>query len=56
MIRSAKKIVDYQVDGIPVVTQFITDSGEKIDNKFKVIGKVSKTNITRVFVDFRIEI
>ena len=53
---AAKKIVDYQVDGIPVVTPVVTDSGEEIDNKFKVIGKVSKTNITRVFVDFRIEI
>lgn len=49
----AKKIVDAQIDGVPVV--------EPLDgkNKYKVIGRVTKTNITNFFVrmgyDYNVE-
>lgn len=40
---AAKKIIDHQVDSLPVVNK----DGE---DKFEIIGKVSKTNITKLFV------
>ena len=39
----AKKIIEHEIDSIPVV--------ENIDNKTKVIGKISKTNITKLFLE-----
>lgn len=43
----AKKIIEHEIDSIPVV-----DVLKKADGKdgIKIIGKVSKTNITRLFV------
>ncbi|MGL5087498.1 MAG: helix-turn-helix transcriptional regulator [Clostridium sp.] len=44
----AKKIIEHEIDSIPIV--------EKISNKiegkeqFKIVGKISKTNITKLFV------
>lgn len=43
----AKKIIEHEIDSIPIV--------EKIDNKenkelYKIVGKISKTNITKLFV------
>lgn len=38
----AKKIVNSHIDGVAVV--------EKVDNKIKVVGRVTKTNITSLFV------
>ena len=43
VIVVAKKIIDHEIDSIPVV--------ENIDNKNKVIGKISKTNITKLFLE-----
>lgn len=51
VFEAAKMIVNYQIDSLPVVEK-IKDN----DEKFKVIGKVSKTNIARVFVDFGLKI
>lgn len=49
IFEAANLIVKHQVDTLPVV--------EKIDkNRYKVIGKVSKTNIVRSFVDFGLKI
>ncbi|WP_244833276.1 helix-turn-helix transcriptional regulator [Clostridium sp. BJN0001] len=43
----AKKIIEHEIDSIPVVEKLETkDNKEKV----KVIGKVSKTNITKLFV------
>lgn len=39
----AKKIIEHEIDSIPVV--------EEIDNKTKIVGKISKTNITRLFLE-----
>lgn len=48
----AKKIIEHEIDSIPIVEQL-----EKIDGKeqFKIIGKVSKTNITKLFVKLGIQ-
>ena len=47
VLTAASKIVDHEVDSLPVV--------EKIDfegkEKYKVVGKISKSNITKLFVE-----
>ena len=43
----AKKIIDHEIDSIPIVEKNI-DSDLK--EQYKIIGKISKTNITRLFV------
>ncbi|MBD7909776.1 MULTISPECIES: helix-turn-helix transcriptional regulator [Clostridium] len=43
----AKKIIEHEIDSIPIVETLKLD-GEK--DQYKIIGKVSKTNITRLFV------
>ncbi len=42
----AKKLIDHEVDSIPVVKKDIVDGKENL----KIIGKVSKTNITKLFI------
>lgn len=43
IILVAKKIIEHEIDSIPVV--------ENVDNKIKVVGKISKTNITKLFLE-----
>ena len=43
----AKKIIEHEIDSIPIV-ETINEIGEK--DQYKIIGKVSKTNITKLFV------
>lgn len=43
VIVAAQKIISHEIDSIPVV--------ENIDNQIKVIGKISKTNITKLFLE-----
>lgn len=45
--EAAKKIIEHEVDSLPVVEKEITEEGKEM---FKITGKVSKTNITRLFV------
>lgn len=47
VLNAAIKIIEHQIDSLPVVEEV------EINNKngYKVIGKVSKTNIVRIFVD-----
>ncbi len=47
MVAVAQKLIDYEIDCLPVVE--ITDSGE--EKKFKLLGRISKTNITRLFLE-----
>ncbi len=47
-VEVVKKIVEYEVDGLPVVKSFIGPEGEE---KLEVVGKVTKTNIARLFLD-----
>lgn len=46
-IEAAIKIIVHEVDSLPVVEKILQNGKEY----FKVIGKVSKTNITKLFVD-----
>ena len=43
VIIVAKKIIEHEIDSILVV--------ENIDGKTRVVGKISKTNITRLFLE-----
>lgn len=43
----AKKIIEHEIDCIPIVKELTNEEGKTI---IKVIGKVSKTNITKLFV------
>lgn len=43
----AKKIIDHEIDSIPIVEKVKDESDKEL---FKIIGKISKTNITRLFV------
>lgn len=44
---AACKIIEHEVDSLPVVEKVKTDDGTEI---LKITGKVSKTNITKLFV------
>jgi len=43
----AKKIIEHEIDSIPVVEIFKRTDGR---DQLKIVGKVSKTNITKLFV------
>ncbi|WP_035796874.1 helix-turn-helix transcriptional regulator [Clostridium akagii] len=43
---SAKKIIEHEVDSLPVVEKFT----EENKDLYKIVGKVSKTNITKLLV------
>ena len=43
----AKKIIEHEIDSIPIVEKVRVEQGKE---QYKIIGKVSKTNITRLFV------
>lgn len=42
----AKKIIEHEIDSIPIVETLDVDD----KHQYKIIGKVSKTNITKLFV------
>lgn len=44
---AAKKIIEHQVDSLPVVEKIKDKNGNE---QYKITGKVSKTNITKLFV------
>ena len=48
----ARKIIDHEIDSIPVVEPL-----EKSEDKeqLRIIGKISKTNITKLFVKLGIK-
>lgn len=48
VVEAVKKIVEHEVDALPVVRRFIVQPGE--DN-LEVVGRITKTNITRLFLD-----
>lgn len=45
---AAKKIIEHEVDSLPVVEKFSENNKEL----YKIVGKVSKTNITKLLVKF----
>ena len=44
VIIVAKKIIEHEIDSIPVVENLD-------DNRCKIVGKISKTNITKLFLE-----
>lgn len=44
----AKKIIEHEIDSIPIVEKIESSPKEKV--QYKIIGKISKTNITKLFV------
>ncbi len=48
VLAAAKKLIDHEVDSLPVVRPLnLPDAKE-----YEVIGRLTKTNITRLFVEF----
>lgn len=47
LIESAKLLIDKQIDGIPVV--------KEMDDGLQVVGRITKTNITKAFVELIID-
>ncbi len=45
---AARKLIEHEIDTLPVVRIFINEKGEEL---LEVIGRVTKTNITRALVD-----
>lgn len=43
----AQKIINHEIDSIPIVEKEMDDTNKEL---YKIIGKVSKTNITKLFV------
>lgn len=48
VVEVVRKIVEHEVDSLPVVKCFLDTSG---DERLEVVGKISKTNIARLFLD-----
>jgi len=48
VVEAVKKIVEHEVDALPVVKRFIGVPG---DESLEVVGRITKTNITRLFLD-----
>lgn len=45
--EAARKIIEHEVDSLPVIEKEVTEEGKE---SYKITGKVSKTNITKLFV------
>jgi CBS domain-containing protein len=48
VVEAIKKIVEHEVDSLPIVKCYIDKDG---DEKLEVVGKITKTNIARLFLD-----
>lgn len=48
VFSAAKKLVQHQVDSLPVVEGYIDENG---DERYEVVGRFTKTNVTKLFVD-----
>lgn len=48
VVDAAKKIVEHEIDSLPVVKTYVGEMGEE---KLEVVGRITKTNITRLFLD-----
>ncbi|HZK55312.1 MAG TPA: helix-turn-helix transcriptional regulator [Desulfosporosinus sp.] len=46
---AAKKLVQHAVDSLPVVEQYVDENG---DECYEVVGRFTKTNVTKLFVEF----
>lgn len=48
LLDAAKKLIENQVDALPVVKKVMTEGGKE---KMEVVGRITKTTITRAFVE-----
>ncbi|TGE32557.1 helix-turn-helix transcriptional regulator [Desulfosporosinus sp. Sb-LF] len=48
VFSAAKKLVQHQVDSLPVVEGYIDENGEEC---YEVVGRFTKTNVTKLFVE-----
>ncbi len=48
VLDAAKKLVQHQVDSLPVVEEFIDENGA---SQFEVVGRFTKTNVAKLFVE-----
>jgi CBS domain-containing protein len=48
VLEAAKKLVQHQIDTLPVVENYINEEGNEI---YEVVGRFTKTNVTNLFVD-----
>lgn len=48
VIEAVKKIVEHEIDSLPVVKKYIDENG---DEKLEVVGRITKTNIARLLLD-----
>ena len=48
VVEAVKKIVEHEIDSLPVVKCYIKEEGEE---RLEVVGKITKTNIARLFLD-----
>ena len=51
VLEAAKKMIEHQISGLPVVLQKDTGGEER---RFEVIGRITKTNILQVLIDVAI--
>lgn len=48
VLYAVKKLVQHQVDTLPVVEGFVDEQG---DERYEVIGRFSKTNVSKIFLE-----
>ena len=48
ILEAATKIIDHEVDSLPIVEEVMKDNG---DRAYKVVGRITKTTIVRVFAE-----
>lgn len=48
VLEAAKKLVQHQIDSLPVVEGFIDENG---DERYEVVGRFTKTNLSKLFLD-----
>lgn len=48
VLEAARKLVQHQIDTLPVVENYINEDGNEV---YEVVGRFTKTNITNLFVD-----
>lgn len=47
VLDAARKIIEHEVDGLPIVEKEIIEKKEF----YKIVGRISKTNITKLFIE-----
>jgi DeoR family transcriptional regulator, catabolite repression regulator len=47
VLDAARKLTQHQIDTLPVVEVFVDENGEE---RYEVIGRFTKTNVTKIFV------